>query len=91
MSIGRRHIDDPPVLAKRPWEDVAPELYWWLRKLWDAEADGIPSGFNSVDPTGIDLSDSGTPGTETEGWAAADHEHSVDVFWQVMSIQSLGF
>src|SRR5574341_447739 len=68
---------DVPVMARRAWEDVGPELERFLRKLYDSETNGIPAGFNNVNPTNVQAGTTGTPGTEASGWAAANHQHPV--------------
>ena len=78
MATGRRFLGSVPELTKRAWEDVAPGLQDFLRKLWDSEADGIPAGFNEQVPTTVEAgvgTGIGDPGTEGAGWAAADHDH----------------
>lgn len=79
MAQGRRWLSIVPRLTRRAWEDVARELEEYLRRLWQAESDGIPSGFRDRNPNYVQASSStadlGDPGTETEGWAAADHRH----------------
>jgi hypothetical protein len=78
VASGRRFIGSVPELTKRAWEDVAPQLHDFLRKLWDSEADGVPSGFNGLVPTTVEAgvgTGIGDPGTENSGWAAADHDH----------------
>jgi hypothetical protein len=76
-DIRRFSLMDVPSMARRPWEDVGPELERFLRKLYDSETNGIPAGFNVVVPTAITPGVDGDPGTERSGWAAADHEHPV--------------
>ena len=78
MATGRRFLGTVPKLTRRPWEDVSQQLEEFLRRLWDSEADGIPSGFNEVVPSTVDAgvgTGIGDPGTEGQGWAAADHDH----------------
>jgi len=78
VALGRRFLGTVPKLTRRPWEDIGQQLEDFLRKLWDAQSDGIPSGFNEVLPTDV-VAPTGTglgdPGTENQGWAAADHQH----------------
>jgi hypothetical protein len=64
-------------MTRRAWEDVAPELEALWRRLWDAAADGIPSGFNGLVPTFVEPGDVGAAGDENDGWASATHEHPV--------------
>lgn len=78
MSVGRRFLEDFPRLTGRSWEDVAPNLEGFLRRLWESESDGIPSGFNEYEPEAIEVGDAGDDGEGNSlGWAAADHEHPV--------------
>jgi hypothetical protein len=63
-------------LARRSWEDVAPQLEFLLNRLFDSEGGGLPAGFNGVIPEPIEVVP-GDPGTESSGWAAADHVHPV--------------
>lgn len=51
-----------------------------LRKLWTyvrANHLGIPGGFFSVEPNELGANSSADAGSETAGWAAADHDHPV--------------
>lgn len=78
MATGRRFLGTVPRLTRRPWEDVASQLEDFLRRLWDSEADGIPAGFGDVVPQTVEAATgtvTGSPGTENQGWAAADHDH----------------
>lgn len=78
MATGRRFLGAVPKLTRRAWEDVNRELEDFLRRLWDSEADGIPSGFNDVVPSTVEAATGtgiGDPGTQNQGWAAADHDH----------------
>lgn len=77
MASGRRRLQNEIQLTRRSWEDVAPELENFVNRLWDAQADGIPPGFNSVLPEDVAPGDSGSAGLESSGWAAADHAHPV--------------
>lgn len=77
MASGRRFLTKEIQLTRRAWEDVAPELEAWLKRLWDSESNGIPAGFNNIFPTQVTPGSTGHPGNETQGWAAADHDHSV--------------
>lgn len=76
-DIRRFSLADVPLMARRAWEDVGPELERFLRKLYDSETNGIPAGFNNVTPTDIEAGVAAGPGTETSGWAAADHTHNI--------------
>lgn len=77
MASGRRHLTGEIQLTRRAWEDVAPQLEDWLKRLWDSTENGIPSGFNNTVPQTITVGSVGDPGLETAGWAAADHDHPV--------------
>lgn len=78
MSLGRRLLTNIPQLTRRAWEDVAPELERFLRRLWESESNGVPAGFGNIVPPPIVPGDAGSEGTgNTSGWAAADHEHPV--------------
>lgn len=79
MAKGRRLLTNVPILSRRSWEDVAPELERFLKRLWESEGDGIPAGFGAnTTPVAVTPGATGTPGTgNTSGWAAADHQHPV--------------
>lgn len=77
MATGRRFLGNQVRLARRSWEDVAPELEFLLQRLWESEANGIPAGFNNIVPSQIEAGVIGDPGLESSGWAAADHIHEV--------------
>lgn len=73
---GRRWLGPAPHLTGRSWEDVAQLLEDFLKRLWDSEGDGIPSGFGKDGTTSTITADSvSDPGTLNEGWAAVDHSH----------------
>lgn len=75
MASGRRWLGILPKLTRRSWEDVSRELEEYLRRLWASEADGIPPGFKDVLPESVSAGTAGTAGDETQGWAAATHQH----------------
>jgi len=78
MAVTSRRLPPrPPRLVGRPYNDSVRALQEWLEKLIDAVAEGIPGGFSSVTPTTITPDAPGTPGTESSGWVAADHEHPI--------------
>jgi len=77
MATGRRFLGGQIRLAQRSWADVAPELEFFLARLWDSEANGIPAGFNNIDPEDIQAGVAADPGEESSGWAAANHQHAV--------------
>lgn len=74
---GRRLLGYFPQLERRAWEDVAPELSRFLRRLFDSENDGIPAGFLDLTPTTVEQDEVSSPGTEITGWAASNHDHPV--------------
>lgn len=76
-DVRRFSIEGVPVLAKRAWEDVGPELERFLRKLFDSETDGIPAGFKGTVPSTIEAGVLGSPGTELAGWMPPDAVHPV--------------
>jgi len=78
VATGRRFIGGLPRFSGRAWEDVSSQLDDLLRKLWDAQADGIPPGFGNEIPTEVTApvgTQPGDPGTQGSGWAAANHQH----------------
>lgn len=78
MSMGRRLLTNIPQLTRRAWEDVAPELERFLKRLWESEGSGVPAGFGNATPPPIVPGSPGGPGAgNTSGWAAADHVHPV--------------
>jgi hypothetical protein len=77
VAVGRRWLGDIPRLSGRSWEDVAPQLEIWLKRIWDSESDGIPAGFEENVPEAVEAGSDGDMGEETTGWAASDHEHPV--------------
>lgn len=76
---GRRFVGTVPTLVGRAWPDVQRELQDYLRRLFSFNADGIPPGFEDVAPTTVDGGAVADAGDEANGWAAADHEHGLDV------------
>lgn len=80
MPGGRRWLGPFPRLTGRSWEEVARGLEDFLRKLWESEADGIPSGWGDETlPTNVEPGASPSIGTGNQvGWAAADHVHGVE-------------
>lgn len=77
--ITRRFSGDAVRLVGRAFEDVAQELQELLEKLLNQITGGIPAGFNDVTPAELELNAAADPGAETEGWAAADHVHALDL------------
>lgn len=77
MASARRLLGYFPQLERRAWEDVAPELSRFLRRLFDSENDGLPAGFKNTTPEQVNADGADTPGLEASGWAAADHDHDI--------------
>lgn len=77
MASARRLLGYFPQLERRAWEDVAPELSRFLRRVFDSENDGLPAGFKNTTPEVVDADGVDTPGLESAGWAAADHDHDI--------------
>jgi hypothetical protein len=77
MAAGRRLLEIIPQLTRRTWEDVAPELERFLKRLWESESSGIPAGSGTSTPTTVEAGDTGSAGALTSGWAPMDHEHPV--------------
>jgi len=75
----RRFSGDYVRLVGRAWEDVQQEVQELLEKLLNQVTGAIPPGFNNIGPTTIDGVTPGTPGSESSGWAAANHQHPLDV------------
>jgi hypothetical protein len=66
----------PQGLSSLPWEQARGpihRLFLWMIDNYS----GIPGGFFGTDPTTIEPDDAADPGTESEGWAAADHTHAI--------------
>jgi len=77
MAVGRRFLEHIPNLARRTWEDVAPELEDFLKRMWEDSSAGIPSGYSTAIPQLIEAGASGDAGEENTGWSAGDHIHPV--------------
>ena len=78
MASGRRPTGFRPQVINQPWGyPVQRELQDWIDSQWASDADGIPAGFEDVTPTTVEADVTSDPGTESEGWAAADHSHGV--------------
>jgi len=77
VANARRLLGYFPQLERRAWEDVAPELSRFLRRLFDSENDGLPAGFKNTTPIQVDADGVSSPGLESAGWAAADHDHDI--------------
>lgn len=75
---GRRVARRRVRLAGRVWNDVAQELQEVLDQILDSNDNGVPPGFYDTTPDAIAAGSTGDPGTESSGWAAADHEHPVN-------------
>jgi hypothetical protein len=77
VASARRLLGYFPQLERRAWEDVAPELSRFLRRLFDSENDGLPAGFKNTTPETVDADGVDSPGVESSGWAAANHDHDI--------------
>lgn len=77
MTGGRRILPPVPRTAGRTYNDVAPELQRFLDALTESEDDGIPAGFKGITPEQITPDSAGDPGTESDGWASATHDHPI--------------
>jgi hypothetical protein len=75
----RRLLGYFPQLERRSWEDAAPELSRFLRRLFDSEGSGLPSGFGDQTPEEISADGTAGPGAESDGWASVSHDHPVSV------------
>lgn len=78
MAQGRRVGRKKVRVIGRTWNDVQRDIQEALDELLESNDDGIPPGFRDVTPEEVNAGDEGDPGTATQGWAAADHEHSVE-------------
>jgi hypothetical protein len=81
MSEERRIARRRRLLGRKfddPKDNCVRDLEEWLSELTDANQGGVPAGFLDVAPEEIQAGDTADGGSETEGWAAADHVHSVD-------------
>jgi len=76
---GRRRLGPPPRITGRGVNTYLVELQEWLHKLWHSESGGVPSGFKEITPTTLDPNAPPSTGNETNGWAAADHVHALDL------------
>lgn len=76
-AISRRLTNTAIRLVGRSPNDYAEELQRFLEKIAKQVFGGIPAGFNDVSPTQIEADTVSSPGSQTEGWAAADHAHPV--------------
>lgn len=75
----RRNLGQLVRLVGRRFEDVSQELQEVLQRLFAQVQGGIPGGYNSVTPEVLDPNTAGSAGSETSGWAAADHVHQLDL------------
>lgn len=66
-------------IVRRTPEDYAYELQEWLESLFGQVEGGIPAGFNDLTPNPLDPNSGGSSGSESSGWAAADHVHELDL------------
>lgn len=77
-TTGRRFLGAEIRLTRRAWEEVAPELERWLVRLYEGVSNGVPAGFKNTPASTIQAGVAAAAGTETSGWAAADHTHEVE-------------
>ncbi len=73
----KRLFDTAPRIAGRDPKTYAQELQDFLERLFAKVVGGIPAGFNEVVATEVEAGVSASAGTESTGWSAADHQHSV--------------
>lgn len=66
-------------LRGRKFDDCAPDIEEAFARIIARLEGGIPAGFNDLVPTVLELNAEGSAGTETQGWAAADHTHEIDL------------
>lgn len=76
-TVSRRLTNTVIRLVGRSPNDYAEELQRFLEKLSKQVFGGIPAGFNEVVPEDISADDTGSAGSESSGWAAADHQHAI--------------
>lgn len=76
QTPNRRFPPPLPQSADLPWEQARRAIFEALRWARDA-ASGIPGGFQEQDPSTIEPDAAADAGTESSGWAAADHEHAI--------------
>lgn len=77
-NSSRRFLGPIPSLTRRAWEDISSDLDRFLRRFREAWDDGIPPGFNDTTPEDVEVGGE-SAGSQSEGWAAADHVHSASV------------
>lgn len=77
MAAGRRILPPVPRITGRTYNDIAAELQRFLDALTESEDDGVPAGFRGTTPTQITPDSAGSSGSESEGWAAALHDHPI--------------
>ncbi len=73
---GRRNLGWKPKVIGLPQAQWERSLQDFIDKLWQSEADGVPPGYKGTDPTTVAIPSTADPGTQTAGWAAADHAHA---------------
>ncbi len=75
--VSKRLHETPPRIQGREPKIYGHELQEFLEKIDSKVTGGIPAGFNEVDPEAVEAGDTASPGSELQGWAAADHTHAV--------------
>lgn len=70
---GRRDLKSVPYHLR----ETDPDLYNFLVDLQNSEADGVPGGVTTTEPSEINAGDSADIGTEELGWSPGDHQHAV--------------
>lgn len=77
QPVNRRPPPELPQAADIPWVQARRAIFEHLR--WQrANYSGVPGGFGEdTDPSTIEADTTASPGTESLGWAAVDHEHAV--------------
>lgn len=72
-----RLFETAPRIVGRSPSDYAQELQEFLEKLLNKAVAGIPAGFNAIVASVIQAGVSSDSGSESSGWAAADHAHGI--------------
>jgi hypothetical protein len=70
----RRLIPNPVRIVGRHPGDYAQELQEFTERVQQNLVGAIPAGFNNIPALPV-AAHAGTAGTESQGWAAADHQH----------------
>lgn len=90
MTFGRRVSPSIPALANRQWNDVREEFQLWAEAVSDAQDNGLPPGFSDTTPETISGDSQGSSGSESSGWAAADHAHDLNISGSVSNVTLTG-